>query len=140
MRVAMVSEHASPLAVLGGVDAGGQNVRVVALAAAMGALGVEVVAYTRSEESSLPRRVPLARRVVEHAYAVPTEPIPKDLPLPYTDGFAEELEVAWSPWRPDLAHAHLCTQRACLTSTTSDYGTDEVFASPELRLAEEVDR
>ena len=27
----MVSEHASPLAVLGGVDAGGQNVHVAAL-------------------------------------------------------------------------------------------------------------
>ena len=33
MRIAMVSEHASPLAVLGGVDAGGQNVHVAALAA-----------------------------------------------------------------------------------------------------------
>ena len=34
MRIAMVSEHASPLAVLGGVDAGGQNVHVAALASA----------------------------------------------------------------------------------------------------------
>ncbi len=34
MRIAMVSEHASPLAVLGGVDAGGQNVHVASLAAA----------------------------------------------------------------------------------------------------------
>jgi hypothetical protein len=42
MRVAMVSEHASPLAVLGGVDAGGQNVHVAALATAMGARGAEV--------------------------------------------------------------------------------------------------
>jgi D-inositol-3-phosphate glycosyltransferase len=31
----MVSEHASPLATLGGVDAGGQNVHVAALAHAM---------------------------------------------------------------------------------------------------------
>ena len=37
MRIAMVSEHASPLAVLGGVDAGGQNVHVAALATALGA-------------------------------------------------------------------------------------------------------
>ncbi|MCW2744053.1 MAG: hypothetical protein JWM48_603, partial [Mycobacterium sp.] len=28
MNIAMISEHASPLAVLGGVDAGGQNVHV----------------------------------------------------------------------------------------------------------------
>ena len=33
MRIAMVSEHASPLAAVGGVDAGGQNVHVAALAA-----------------------------------------------------------------------------------------------------------
>jgi D-inositol-3-phosphate glycosyltransferase len=46
-RVAMVSEHASPLAVLGGVDAGGQNVFVADLARALGRLGVEVVVHTR---------------------------------------------------------------------------------------------
>ena len=39
MRIAMVSEHASPLAVLGGVDAGGQNVHVAALSAALAARG-----------------------------------------------------------------------------------------------------
>ncbi|CAM5325958.1 D-inositol-3-phosphate glycosyltransferase [Streptomyces griseomycini] len=31
MRIAMASEHASPLAALGGVDAGGQNVYVARL-------------------------------------------------------------------------------------------------------------
>ena len=35
----MVSEHASPLAALGGVDAGGQNVHVAALSLAMGRRG-----------------------------------------------------------------------------------------------------
>ena len=35
MKIAMVSEHASPLAVLGGEDAGGQNVHVAALASAL---------------------------------------------------------------------------------------------------------
>ncbi len=136
----MVSEHASPLTVLGSVDAGGQNVRVAALTSAVGARGVEDVVYTRRKESSLPRRVPLARRVVEHVDAGPPEPIPKDLPLPYTDGFAEELEQAWSSWRSDVVHAHLCTERASPAPITSDYGADEVFAYPELRLAEEVDR
>ncbi len=41
MKVAMVSEHASPLAALGGVDAGGQNVHVAALAEALARLGAE---------------------------------------------------------------------------------------------------
>jgi hypothetical protein len=42
MRVAMVSEHASPLATLGGVDAGGQNVHVAALAKAVARRGAQV--------------------------------------------------------------------------------------------------
>ena len=32
LRIDLVSEHASPLAAIGGVDAGGQNVHVAALA------------------------------------------------------------------------------------------------------------
>ena len=107
MRVAIVSEHASPLAVLGGVDAGGQNVHVAALATAMGGRGIQVIVYTRREDPSLPRRVELAPRVmVEHVDAGPPEPIPKDYLLPYMDAFAQELRRSWISWRPDVAHAH----------------------------------
>ena len=42
MRIAMVSEHASPLAAVGGVDAGGQNVHVEALSRALARAGHEV--------------------------------------------------------------------------------------------------
>ena len=38
----MVSEHGSPLAPLGGVDAGGQNVHVAELAAGLTRLGHDV--------------------------------------------------------------------------------------------------
>jgi D-inositol-3-phosphate glycosyltransferase len=107
MRVAMVSEHASPLAVLGGVDAGGQNVHVAALAAAMGRRGAEVVVYSRREDSSAPRRAKFAPRViVEHVDAGPLEPVSKDLLLPYMDAFARELGRSWTSWRPDVVHAH----------------------------------
>ncbi len=136
MKVALISEHASPV----GADTGDRNVNVAALAAAMDARGVEVVSYTRRRGSSLPRRVPLAPRAGEHVDAGPPEPIPKDLPLPYVGSFAEKLEEAWSSWHPDVAHAHLCTETVSLTSITNDYGADEVFAYPELRPAEEVDR
>ena len=54
MRVAMVSEHASPLAVLGGADAGGQNVHVAALSAALARRGAEVVVHTRRDDPDLP--------------------------------------------------------------------------------------
>lgn len=107
MKVAMVSEHASPLAALGGVDAGGQNVHVAELAREMGRRGGEVAVYTRRDSPDLPKRVQLAPRVtVEYVDAGPPEPVSKDALLPYMDTFAEELKESWAEWRPDVVHAH----------------------------------
>jgi D-inositol-3-phosphate glycosyltransferase len=107
MRVAMVSEHASPLAVLGGVDAGGQNVHVAALAAAMGAAGADVVVHTRRDSTALPRRVQLSRGVVvDHVDAGPPVEVPKDELLQYMDAFGDELRRQWERTRPDVVHAH----------------------------------
>jgi glycosyltransferase involved in cell wall biosynthesis len=103
----MVSEHASPLAVLGGVDAGGQNVHVASLARALGRRGAAVTVYTRRDAASLPRRVAFAPRVwVEHVDAGPPEPVPKDALLPYMDEFALRLARCFRGDRPDLVHAH----------------------------------
>ena len=107
MRVAMVSEHASPLATLGGVDAGGQNVHVAALAQAMGRRGVEVVVHTRREAAGLPRTVPRGPGVtVDHVPAGPAEVVSKDALFPYMDAFAEDLRRQWQRRRPDVVHAH----------------------------------
>ncbi len=107
LKVAMVSEHASPLAVLGGVDAGGQNVHVAALAEAMAHQGAEVTVYTRRDDPSLPQRVDFASGVtVEHVDAGPPEPIEKDRLLPYMGAFAEYLSQRWTQERPDVVHAH----------------------------------
>ena len=107
MRIAMVSEHASPLAVLGGVDAGGQNVHVAALAAALGRRGDDVVVHTRRDDPAPPRRVPLAPRVVvDHVDAGPAGVVPKDELLPHMDAFAAELRAAWEDDPPDVVHAH----------------------------------
>jgi type III pantothenate kinase len=103
----MVSEHASPLAAVGGVDAGGQNVHVAALAAAIARRGVEVVVYTRRDQGAPPRRVGLAPGVVvEHVDAGPARPISKDELLPHMDEFADHLARAWRSQRPDVVHAH----------------------------------
>ena len=107
MRIAMVSEHASPLAVLGGVDAGGQNVHVAALAGSLARRGIEVVVHTRSDDPALPERVALAPGVsVHHVDAGPPAAIPKDEMLPHMDAFARELRAAWREQRPDVVHAH----------------------------------
>jgi D-inositol-3-phosphate glycosyltransferase len=103
----MVSEHASPLATLGGVDAGGQNVHVAALAEAMARQGAQVVVHTRRDAVGLPRRVRMAPGVtVDHVAAGPPTAVPKDDLLPYMDDFAADLHRQWRARRPDLVHAH----------------------------------
>jgi type III pantothenate kinase len=107
MRVALVSEHASPLAVLGGVDAGGQNVHVAALAQGLARRGVEVVVHTRRDDPSLPRQVELSPGViVDHVDAGPPIAIPKDELLPHMGAFARDLERQWHEQRPDIVHSH----------------------------------
>jgi glycosyltransferase involved in cell wall biosynthesis len=107
MKVAMVSEHASPLAALGGVDAGGQNVHVAAIATELGRRGVPVTVYTRRDSPDLPRRVAMAPGVtVEHVVAGPTRPIAKDDLLPFMSAFARQLRRRWSTAPPDVVHAH----------------------------------
>ena len=107
MRIAMVSEHASPLATLGGVDAGGQNVHVAALATSLVERGHDVVVYTRRDSSALPRRVTMRPGLrVEHVSAGPAVPIAKDSLLPYMAAFAENLSRTWQAHRPDVVHAH----------------------------------
>jgi D-inositol-3-phosphate glycosyltransferase len=107
MKIAMVSEHASPLATLGGVDAGGQNVHVAELARAVARHGHDVVVYTRRDAADIPRRVPFAEGVVvEHVDAGPPSPVPKDDMLPMMGEFARYLAAAWRRDRPDVVHAH----------------------------------
>lgn len=107
MRIALVSEHASPLATLGGVDAGGQNVHVAALAVALAERGNEVVVHTRRTSPGQPEAVPMAPGVtVEHVPAGPAEPLPKDELLPYMPEFGEHLARRWKAEPPDVAHAH----------------------------------
>ncbi len=107
MKIAMVSEHASPLAVVGGTDAGGQNVHVAALASALARTGAQVTVHTRRDDPALARRVPLAPGVVvDHVAAGPAAPIPKDELPGYMGAFAADLARQWRRQRPDVVHAH----------------------------------
>lgn len=107
LDIAMVSEHASPLAHLGGVDAGGQNVAVAELAKALAARGHRVVVYTRRDDPDLLDRVDTAHGYsVVHVPAGPSRPLPKDELLQYMPAFARFLSDRWGQRRPDVAHAH----------------------------------
>lgn len=107
MKISMVSEHASPLAALGGVDAGGQNVHVAALSAALARRGHDVTVYTRRDSADLPGRVRISPRLeVVHVQAGPSMPVPKDELLPFMGELANGLARDWERRPPDLVHGH----------------------------------
>ncbi|MGB3287558.1 glycosyltransferase, partial [Mycolicibacter algericus] len=107
MRIAMVSEHASPLAALGGADAGGQNVHVAELSAALARRGHDVEVYTRRDDPDLPERVDTEQGyTVVHVPAGPARYVPKDELLQYMGTFGRYLDQQWNRERPDIAHAH----------------------------------
>jgi D-inositol-3-phosphate glycosyltransferase len=103
----MISEHASPLAAPGSADAGGQNVHVAALAAALTRRGHEVSVFTRRDSPEAPDAVRLASGVtVRHVPAGPPRALPKDDLLRYMPAFADWLAARWREQPPDVAHAH----------------------------------
>jgi glycosyltransferase involved in cell wall biosynthesis len=105
--VDLVSEHASPLAAIGGVDAGGQNVHVAALAAGLARRGHTVTVHTRREDPGQPDRVTTADGYdVAHVTAGPAAVLPKDDLLRHMPEFAAGLRREWAQRPPDLVHAH----------------------------------
>ena len=121
MRIAMVSEHASPLAAVGSVDAGGQNVHVESLARALARVGHDVTVYTRRDCADLPARVHLADGVlVEHLDAGPAEPVPKDELLPLIGRLGSELAARFAADPPDLLHAHFWMSGLAALAATRD--------------------
>lgn len=107
MKISMVSEHASPLAVLGSADSGGQNVYVAALSTELGRRGHEVIVHTRRSDPHVPRRVTLAPNVVvDHVDAGPTREIPKDDIWTHLPAFVDDLRPQFERDQPDIVHAH----------------------------------
>ncbi|MCU1511251.1 MAG: glycosyl transferase [Arthrobacter sp.] len=103
----MVSEHASPLAALGGVDAGGQNVHVAALSTALARRGHHVTVYTRRDSARLARRVQILPHLeVVHLDAGPARHVPKDELLPYMGALADGISRDWQRRPPDVIHGH----------------------------------
>lgn len=91
-KIAFISEHASPLALLGGTDNGGQNVYVGELAVHLASLGFRVDIYTRREDPFTDQIVLYKPGVrVIHVQAGPLEQIPKEEILAYMDEFTADM-------------------------------------------------
>ncbi len=107
-RIALISEHASPLAALGGVDSGGQNVYVAHLARRLAGLGHEVEVITRRDRPDQPESVRCADGVtVVHVAAGPPSFVRKEELLPHMDDFTRwVLRRIRSRGAYDVIHAN----------------------------------
>ncbi|MFN2643681.1 MAG: glycosyltransferase [Burkholderiales bacterium] len=88
--IALISEHASPLAAVGGIDSGGQNIYVAQIARELGRLGYNVDVFTRRDSQRLPEVLDYAPNVrVIHVPAGPPQYVRKEEMLPLMDDFSE---------------------------------------------------
>ncbi|NKR28709.1 glycosyltransferase [Rhodococcus hoagii] len=107
MKIAMISDHASPLVTMGGVDTGGQNVHVAALSAALVGRGHDVEVFTRRDDATIPERVRSEDGYdVVHVPAGPARRISKDELLPHMQEFALGLRDRFARAQFDVAHSH----------------------------------
>lgn len=91
-NIAFISDHASPLADLGGVDTGGQNVYVGQLCRFLAEQGYHIDLYTRWDDPAIPQVVnwlPCVR--VIHVKAGPVAVKAKEELLPHMDEFRENM-------------------------------------------------
>jgi D-inositol-3-phosphate glycosyltransferase len=91
-QIAFISEHASPLAALGGVDSGGQNVYVAETARQLVKMGFEVDIFTRWEDPAEPRVVLWEPQIrVIHIKAGRIEKMRKEQLLQHMPEFRDEM-------------------------------------------------
>jgi D-inositol-3-phosphate glycosyltransferase len=129
VRIAMISEHASPL------GSGGQHTHVADLSIALTEIGHDVRVYTRREDPAVAETVttPAGVRVV-HVPAGPAHVVPPDLLLPYMGEFARWLEENWRAggWSPEVAHAHFWTSGLAAVTAARQFGIPVVQSFHEL--------
>ena len=108
MNIALISEHASPLATPGGTDSGGQNVYVAHVARQLALDGHRVDIYTRRDSPTLLPVMSFARNVrVIHVPAGPPCHLPKEALLPHMEAFGEHIVRHCARGaRPDVVHAN----------------------------------
>lgn len=108
MRIALISEHASPLASAWGDDKpAGQHLYIGNVARCLGQLGHQVDIFTRQDDADLPPSVEVAPNVtVQHIAAGPTTFIPPEKLLPHVDDFAAGVRHAMGTQPHDVMHAN----------------------------------
>jgi D-inositol-3-phosphate glycosyltransferase len=107
MRIAMVSEHADPTAAVGATDAGGQNVHVGSLSAALAERGHSVTVYTRlTGPGARPSAESGPGVIVRRLPAGPVAPLARDELLPFMPELGDRMARLWQQEMPGIIHAH----------------------------------
>lgn len=109
MRIAMLSMHTCPLAVLGGKDTGGMNVYVRELSRELARRGLEVDVFTRSQDPEVARVAePWPGGRVVHVPAGPEAPYDRRLLFPHLPEFVEGVRAFAQAEGVsyDLLHSH----------------------------------
>lgn len=105
----MLSVHSSPLARLGGKEAGGMNVYVRELARELGSRGVPVDIFTRSQDRGAPTVEPLSCGVrVVNLHTGPAAPYDKNWVLTYLPEFVSRVRcfADGEDLSYDIIHSH----------------------------------
>ncbi len=108
-RVAAISVHTSPLATLGGKDAGGMNVYVRELSCHTSKLGLPVDVFVRRTDPDAPEVLQICDNVyLINITAGPAAPVDKNDIFQYLPEFAEQVALysVRNGVRYDVVHAH----------------------------------
>ncbi|MFC5461928.1 glycosyltransferase [Massilia niabensis] len=108
-RIALISDHASPLAAPGSIDCGGQNVYVGNLARELALAGYLVDIFTRRNAPAQRHPVhPVENVRVIHVPAGPAHHVPKEQMLPFIPDFARFVTrfARRQPAPYDIVHAN----------------------------------
>ncbi|MBA3591917.1 glycosyltransferase family 4 protein [Methylibium sp.] len=108
LRIALISEHASPLATVGSVDAGGQNIYIANVARCLAGAGHQVDVFTRRDDPQLPSTVDVRSGLrVLHIDAGPPAFVPKEELLPHMPAFTGSARrLVQHGARYDVVHAN----------------------------------
>lgn len=134
-RIAIISDHASPLAAVGGVDSGGQNVYVAETARHLAARGYLVDVFTRKDQPGLQEVVDWLPGVrVVHVPAGPAAFVRKEDLLPLMPEFAAFVQGFAAAERYDLVHAHFFMSGLVAMQLKSTFGLPFVVTFHALGL------
>jgi D-inositol-3-phosphate glycosyltransferase len=129
MRIALISEHASPAAMLGGEDAGGQNVYVDEIARRLARLGFRIDVFTRRESAEAPMVLEWTPGVrIVNLPVGPARHVPKDELWPQMPAFRDGLirSAIRDGVRYDVIHGNFWMSGWVATEVSRTFGVPAV--------------